>query len=76
MVNATPRPLYSRERPGARYIEGWTGPKAGPDGRGKSRPVQTVASRYTDYAILARRRSEYSCLMYNSSVPVAALSKA
>ena len=28
MVNATPRPLYPRERPGTHCIEGWVGPKA------------------------------------------------
>jgi hypothetical protein len=33
VVNATPRPLYPRERPG----EGWVDPSAGLDGCGKSR---------------------------------------
>ena len=56
VVNATLRPLYPRERPGTHCIGGWVGPRAGPDGCGKSRPppvldprtVQPVASRYTD----------------------------
>ena len=56
VVNATPRPLYPQERPGAHCIGGWVGPRAGLDGCGKSRPppefdprtVQPVASRYTD----------------------------
>ena len=60
VINATPRPLYPRERPGTRRIGGWVGPRAGLDGCGKSRPppprfdartVQPVASRYTDWAI-------------------------
>ena len=38
VVNVTPRPLYPRERPGAHYIGGWVGPRAGPDRCGKSRP--------------------------------------
>jgi len=56
-----PRPLYPQERPGTSFIGGWVGPRAGLDGRGKSRPplgfdprtVQPVASRYTDLAIPA-----------------------
>jgi hypothetical protein len=55
-VNATPRPLYPRERPVTHRIGGWVGPRAGLDGWGKFRPplrfdprtVQPVASRYTD----------------------------
>jgi hypothetical protein len=38
VVNATPRPLYPRERPGTHFIGGWVGPRAGLDGCGKSRP--------------------------------------
>ena len=62
VVNATPWPLYPRERdPSTHRTGGWVGPKAGLDGCGKSRPplgsdpqtVQAVASRYTDYAIPA-----------------------
>jgi hypothetical protein len=55
VVNATPRPLYLRERPGTHCIGGWVGPRVGLDGCEKSRPtgfdprtVQPVASRYTD----------------------------
>jgi hypothetical protein len=54
VVNATPRPLYPRERPDTRCIGGWVGPRDRLDGRGKSRPHRDsipVASRYTDYAI-------------------------
>jgi hypothetical protein len=62
VVNATPRPLYSRERPGT--VQGLVGPRAGLDGCGKSRRrppppgidpriVQPVASRYIDCAIPA-----------------------
>jgi hypothetical protein len=32
VVNATPRPLYLRERPGTHCIGGWVGPRAGLDG--------------------------------------------
>jgi hypothetical protein len=38
VVNATPRPLYPRERPGTHCVRGWLGPKAGLDGFGKTRP--------------------------------------
>jgi hypothetical protein len=38
VVNATPRPLYSRERPGTHCLGGWVGFKAGLDGCVKSRP--------------------------------------
>jgi len=58
VINATPRPVYHRERPGNHYTGGWVGLRAGLDGRGESRlphgfdprTVQTVASRYTDWA--------------------------
>jgi len=61
VVNATPRPLYPRERSGTHCIGGWVGPRADLDGCGKSRPspefdsrtVQLVASCYADYAIPA-----------------------
>jgi hypothetical protein len=61
MFNATPRPLYPRERPGTYCIGGWVGPRDGLDWCGKSRPqqgfdhrtVQPVASRYTDWLIPA-----------------------
>ena len=40
MVEASPRPLYPRERPGTHYIGGWVGPRAGLDGCGeKSSPI-------------------------------------
>jgi hypothetical protein len=52
-----------RERPGTHCIGGWVGPRVDRDGCGKSRPppgfdprtFQPVASRYTDYAILAQK---------------------
>ena len=37
VVNATPRQLYPRERPGIHCIGGWVGPRAGLDRCGKSR---------------------------------------
>jgi hypothetical protein len=39
LVNATPRPLYPRERPGTHFIGGWVRPRASLDGCGKSRPI-------------------------------------
>jgi len=56
LVNATPRPLYPRERAGTHCTEGWVGPRVGVEGCGKSpvppgfdpQTVQPVASRYTD----------------------------
>jgi hypothetical protein len=38
VVNATPQPLYPRERAGTHCIRGWVGPRAGVDGCRKSRP--------------------------------------
>ena len=38
VVNATPRPLYPRERSGTHCIGGWLGPRARVDGCGKSFP--------------------------------------
>jgi hypothetical protein len=34
VVNATPGPIYLRERCGTHYIGGWVGPRAGLDGCG------------------------------------------
>jgi hypothetical protein len=59
VVNATPQPLYPRERTGTHCTGGWVGPRAGLDGCGKSRRVQDsiprsaqlVTSRYTDCVI-------------------------
>ena len=56
VVNATPRPLYPRERPGTHCIGDWVGLRAGLDRCGKSclppgfdpQTVQPVANRYTD----------------------------
>ena len=71
LVNATPWPLYPRERPGTHFIGGWVGPKAGLGGCGKFRPptgfgpptVQPVASRYTDCAISANYRKLHTDYM-------------
>jgi hypothetical protein len=55
VVNATPRPLYPRERSDTHSIGGWVGPRAGLDGAENLAPpgfdprtAQPVASRYTD----------------------------
>jgi len=39
VVNATPRPLYPRERPGTHCTGGWVDPMAGLDGGGKFAPA-------------------------------------
>jgi hypothetical protein len=60
VINATLRPLYSREIPGTHCV-GWVVARAGLDGCGKISPstgfdpltIQPVASRYTDCAIPA-----------------------
>ena len=57
VVNATPRPFYPRERPGTHRMGGWMVPRAGLEGRGKSRPptgirstdLQPVSCRYSDH---------------------------
>jgi hypothetical protein len=64
VVNATPQMLYHREGPNAHCVGGWVGPRTDLDSCGKSRPqpgfdpwtVHPVASRYTDCAILARKK--------------------
>jgi hypothetical protein len=38
VANATPRPLYPRDKPGTYCIGGWMGLRASVDGCGKSRP--------------------------------------
>ena len=53
VVNATPRPLYPRQRPGTHCIGGWVAPRAGVDGCGKSPYRPAAARRYTVYANLA-----------------------
>ena len=65
-----PATVYPQERPGTHCTGGWVGPRAGLDRCGKSRPlpisdprpVQPVASRYTDYAT----RPTSSFLMINN----------
>jgi len=50
VVNATPRTLYPRERPGAHCIGGWVGPRAVWTGALQDCPAPSL---YTDYAIPA-----------------------
>jgi hypothetical protein len=45
VLNATPRPLYPRERLGIHCTGGWVGPRAGLDGCGKSRPQRDSIPR-------------------------------
>jgi hypothetical protein len=58
VVNATPRQLYPRERPGTHSLGDGVGPRAGLGWCGKFSPlrfdprtVQPVASRCIDYAV-------------------------
>ena len=60
VVNDTLLPLYPQERPGTHCVGGWVSlsrsgqvRKISPPPGFDSRTVQPVASRYTDYAILA-----------------------
>jgi hypothetical protein len=60
VVNATPPPLYPRERPGTLCTGGWVAPgQVWTDAENlapnviPSRTVQPVASRHTHYAIPA-----------------------
>ena len=57
VLNATTRPLSTRERPGTHCTGGWVGPRVGLDGCEKKgfepRTVQPVARRYTDCCIPA-----------------------
>ena len=81
VVNATPRPLYPRERPGTHSTGDWVGPRVSLDRCGKSRlsqgfdprNVQPVANRYTVYAFSAHflsvkkfyRNKQYTLLSSN-----------
>ena len=64
------------KRPGTHCIAGWVGPRPGLDGCGKSRPstgirsrtVQPVVSRYTDWA--TRPTHYYKCRLHKSSCKV------
>ena len=68
VFNATPRPLYPRERPGTHCAGCWVGPRAGLDRCGKSRlplgfdsrTVQSLTNRYTDCNIPAHQYSGIS----------------
>jgi hypothetical protein len=59
-INAGPRPLYHRERPGTHCKWGWVVTRAGQEGYLKYRPhrvsipePQLVATNYNDWAIPA-----------------------
>jgi hypothetical protein len=62
VVKATPRPFYTREKPGTPYIAGWMGPRDGLDGCGKSRPPPPTGIRSPD-------RSARSESLYRLSYP-------
>ena len=61
MINATPRPLYPRERDPVPIVQEagwaagpiWTGAENAPPPGFDPRSAKLVASRYTDYAIPA-----------------------
>ena len=63
-VNVTPRPLYSRDTAQLPAVQEvgwapgpvWTGAEISPTPGSEPRKVQQVASRYTDYAILAAKK--------------------
>ena len=83
---ARPGRSLPRERPGAHCTGGWVGPRAGLDGRKnvvpigiRSRTVQHVVSRYTDWATrLIQLSIEYvvhfvGCMLYTRKCRVYAL---
>ena len=51
VVNATPRPLYPRERPGTHCTGGWVSLNAGLDRCGKSRPHRDSIPVYRDILV-------------------------
>jgi len=61
LINATPRPIYSWERPGTHFVVGWVGPRDDLDVCENNAPPlgfdprtgQPVASRFTYRAIPA-----------------------
>jgi hypothetical protein len=61
VINATPRPLYPRERSGTHCTAGRVGPKAGLERCGKSRPPPT-GIRFPDWTV-------HSELLYRLSYP-------
>jgi hypothetical protein len=65
VVNTTPRPLYPRKRLGINCIGGWVGPRAGLDGRGKSRP-------HRDFFFYLYHHVQYTFIMscWNSCYPL------
>jgi len=67
VVNAMPRPLYPRERPGTHCIGGWVGPRAGLDRCGKSRPTGIRSlNRPARSDLLYRQRYPGSLFGYNT----------
>ena len=56
VVNATPRPLYSRETTGTHFIGGWVGPRAG-------------AENFVPTGIRSPDRPAYSESLYRLSSP-------
>ena len=72
MVNATPRSLYSPERDSVPIVQEagwapgpvWTGAENLVSTGIRSRTVQPVASRYTDYTIPTHKSLWYVCESY------------
>jgi hypothetical protein len=67
-VNATPRSLYSRERPGTRCIGGWLGPIVSLDGCGKSRPHRDSSPEPSNPSELAIQLSYPGPKLYSTLV--------
>ena len=80
MVNATPRPLYPRERPprerpGTHCKGGWVGPRAGLDGRKISPPRDSIPGpsyasiyNYIPETIHVSRVYSVTCTLYSQFV--------
>jgi hypothetical protein len=59
VVSATPRPLYTRERPGTHCTGGWVGPRAGLDVCEKSRPHRDFFTCFLFIPVVLRYRGKY-----------------
>jgi len=87
VVNATPRPLYPQERPGAHCVGGWIGPRTGLDECEKFRPHRDsipgpksifkvqLKSKKTEQLFVTQQRSLGSCLQSQTQVTLLFLTR-
>jgi hypothetical protein len=87
VVNATPRPLYPRERPGSHCVGGWVGPRTGLEGYEKFRPHRNsipgpksifkvqLKSKKTVQLFVTQQRNFESCLQCQTQVTLLFLTR-